>query len=499
MGSQIRPWRYTPGQTLGVRWASLPPDQQYTMLRAYYAGNALYSQVSDALRQQSPALWQESLRPLRNPTFRVVESYVATLWPGPLATALTIETDNDRIADPIRQVWGWSNWASQKQVAARWVARDGDLFVKVAQRTNAAGRPDRVYFQLIDAACVSDFDTDERGYLTYVRFDVPQTERDGDEVKDYAHVEIWTKESVRIWRQRDRGWQQDTRYLGTPDEEYPLSAFGIDFVPVVHIQFRDVGEPRGQAAIVPVIDKIDEANRQATRLHQMLYRHNNALWALQANQVTPDGRPAPPPTLGGEDDGTLTLGGDQMVRLPGNSSLAPMVPNINYDAALNVLNAQLTELEHDLPELAYSRIRELGAMSGVAIRLLLTDFIDRVNEVRGNAYDGLARANQMALTIGANAGLFRDLGGDFASGAFDHTFSGPPVIPESDLETAQARLTRAQAMQVEATAGVSFERVLLDSGYEIAEAKQMATDKDRRAAEMATAMTRRQPDGGATG
>lgn len=503
MQGQVRPWRATPGQTLGVRWAALEPRAQYELLRAYHDSNDLYRAVSDALRSQSPALWQEALRPLRNPTFRVCSAYVSTLWPGPLDKALAIRTDNERIKPAIEQVWSWSNWASQKQVAARWLARDGDLFLKVAQRTDGTGRPTRIYFQLIDATCVSDFDTDERGYLTYVRFDVPQTERVGDKTRDSTHVEIWDKERVRIWRRYD-SWWRDPEYLGTPDDEIPLRAFGIDFVPVVHVQFRDVGEPRGQAAITPVIDKIDEANRQATRLHQMLFRHNNALWALEANAIMPDGRPVPPPILDGETDGTLTLGGDMLVSLPGTSRLVPMVPSINYDAALSVLKAQLDEIEHDLPELAYSRVRELGAMSGVAIRLLLTDFIDRVTEVRGNAYDGLARANAMALTIGANAGLFRDLGGRYEDGAFDHTFDGPPVVKEADLETAQARLTRAQAIKAETDAGVSLERALLDSGYAKSDVAEMIAAKERRTAEMMATMASRpavpaQPFGGQQG
>jgi hypothetical protein len=491
MQGQVRPWRATPGQTLGVRWQALEPEQQYAMLRAYYGSNNLYSAVSEALRTLSPQSWQEALRPLRNPTFRVVESYVATVWPGPLDRALEIETENEAIKAPIQQLWTWSNWASQKQVAIRWLSRDGDLFIKVSTREDAAGRPVRVYLQLIDAAYVTEFDTDERGYLTYLRLDIPQTRREGDETDDWIHTEIWDKATDTYRRWERRKWLGlDLLALGTPTEERPLSSFGIDFLPFVHAQFRDVGEARGQAAIVPVIDKIDESNRQATRLHQMLYRHGNALWALQANQVTPDGRPAPPPTLEGEDDGTLTLGGDQMVRLPGNSTLAPLVPNINYDAALNVLNAQLSELEHDLPELAYSRIRELGAMSGVAIKLLLTDFIDRVTEVRGNAYDALVRANQMALTIGAAAGLFRGLG-TYESGALDHRFVGPPVIEEADLETAQARLTKAQAIKAETDAGISLERALLDSGYDQQSVDEMVAEKEKRAAEMMASLAAR--------
>lgn len=498
MSGQVRPWRATPGQTLGVRWAALEPAEQYAMLRAYYNSNGLYQEVAEALRTYSPQLWDAALRPLRNPTFRVVEAYASTVAHGPLDVALPIVSDNEAIKEPIKQVWAWSNWQSQKQVAVRWLARDGDLFVKVATRTDPAGRPIRVYFQLIDAAHVTEFDTDERGFLTYLRLDLPQTRRVGDETEEWVHTEIWDKatETYRLW-ERQRWLGLDLTALGTPTREEPLAAFGIDFLPFVHIMFRDVGEPLGHAAITPAIDMIDEANRVATRLHQILYRHNKPLWAVHGSGNAPDGRPLPPPPIGGaatgDSDGVITLGDDQMIGLPGTAQMTPLVPALNYGAHLDALRDMVAEIERALPASVYSRIRELSAMSGVAIRFLLTDFIDSVIEVRGNLYDGLARLDAMALTIGANARLsqFANLGGTFESGAFEHSFDGPDIVPLSEGETQQARLVRAQAIKAETDAGVSLERALLDSGYEEPEVKAMVAEHDRRAAEMAASLAAR--------
>jgi hypothetical protein len=132
--------------------------------------------------------------------------------------------------------------------------------------------------------------------------------------------------------------------------------------------------------------------------------------------------------------------------LPGMAKLESLVPNINYEAALKILQDDMMELERDLPELAYARISEQGGgdLSGRAIRFMLTPAIDRALEARGNAEAALVRANQMALTIGAAAGLFRGVG-TYDAGDFDHSFAARPVITVSEEEEAAALLARAQA------------------------------------------------------
>jgi hypothetical protein len=75
---------------------------------------------------------------------------------------------------------------------------------------------------------------------------------------------------------------------------------------------------------------------------------------------------------------------------------------------------------------------------------MLTAAIDRVIEARANAEDALVRADQMALTLGKNAGLF-NLSGDYESGAFNHAIEEREIIPITGLEAAQAERAEAQA------------------------------------------------------
>lgn len=450
--------------------AALPPigrpqalraTELYRVLRAYYQNNALYDVISDVLRRQG--VWREALKPLRNPTYRVVEFYAGHLWPGTLPSALPILTDKPDIIDPIQQIWQWSNWAGNKQVAARHQALYGDMFLKVAQSDDRK----RVYIQTIEPEHVTDFSVDERDFITYIRFDVPMLRRAADgSTQSYLHTEEWSKDTglYRLWESPTMATTYmiaDTAELGTPARTIEIETMGINFVPVAHAKFADIGEDRGMGAVVPAIDKIDEANRQATRLAQLLFRNNNATWALRANAMGGDNRPLPAPQIKEtdattDDDGTIQLGDERLLRLPGMSSLESMVPNINYDAALHVLQDHMVELEQDLPELIMYRISEMGSnLSGRAVRMMLAPAVARLQEARGNGESALIRAHQMALTMGTREGLW-DVG-TYENGDLDHRFEERDVLPNDELERAQTQQAEGTAVAQLVLAGIPVE------------------------------------------
>ena len=279
------------------------PIALYDLLDAYYRNSALYDARSSILKENRIA--HEALKGLRTPAYRVVEFYAAHLWPGALPDALPIEPDpkikkSDKLTAAIEQVWQWSNWGSQKQVVARSYANLGDWFSKVATRDDASGKPQRVYMQDINPRHVVDFDVDERGYLVYIRIEVPMQRRDPDGTpRGYTHVEEWYKaqDSFKVW---EINQAQDASILGTPKLDLSMTGdFGIDFVPVVHAKFKDIGDERGVGAFAHALDKIDEANRLATRLHQMLFRYGKADMVLEGQGRDTQGRSLPPPNLNG--------------------------------------------------------------------------------------------------------------------------------------------------------------------------------------------------------
>jgi hypothetical protein len=323
-------------------------------------------------------------------------------------------------------------------------------------------RPDksRVYFQRLSPDLVTDFDLDERGFIEWIRIDVPRCERQSDgKLREFIHVTVWSKadQNYRRWEwDREKGLlpdPDDLSRLGEPVEEAPLSQFGIDFVPIVHAPFRAVDDDdRGEAAVWPVIEKLDEANKIATRLHQMLYRHNKPLWALvgtgrsQANAGS-----TPRASFGGRNTGdavnvggVVTLGDDATLELPPDWDIKPIVADLNYQAHLAALQAMQEEIGRDLPEESYYELRSLANESGVALRYKLMPATDRLLEGRANIEAMLARANAMGLTLLREAGLIQDVG-SFDAGDFEHEFEPRDVIPLSGLEEGQEEQQRATA------------------------------------------------------
>jgi hypothetical protein len=414
-----------------------PWRDQYTYLRAYYWNNGLYEVLRKTLTDLR--IPTRDIKGLRNPVFRVVEFYATKLWPGSLPAALPVITTNKALVPAIEQLWTWSNWGTEKQTMARWFPMLGDAFIKcnVTQKQDGASM---VWMQNIDPEVVTDFRKDQRGFLTYIRLDTPLTQRLRDgQVRRYVRTEIWDKFTWRIYEHSQSIGTEEEKLVGLI-ETGSLADLGIDFVPFVWQPFKSVGDERGACAFVNALDKIDEANLQATRLSEMIFRHNRAIWALLANQVDPTGRPMPAPKLPGvsNDQGqeTLELTDDSILRIPGNGSLHALVAPINYADALSVLNAQMDELREDMPELGYYAMRAAGIDSGRAARILLDDCHERAVEARSMAEAALVRAHQMCFTLGMNTGAFTGLG-TFDAGAFDHSFRERPILPVDEFEEAQ--------------------------------------------------------------
>lgn len=431
-----------------------------------------------------------TLHAIRNPTARTVEFYSAHLWPGTLPHALPIDTENDNLPDAIERVWAWSNWASQKQAVARSFSLLGDWFLKVPQKED--GRP---YLQTLDPAQVVDFDEDERGNISWIRIDVPQRERRADgTIRHYYYVEVWDKGEgrFRVWQTERANVPLDQ--LGTPQEDQDIQSFGIDFVPFVHGQFRDVGQPRGIGAVTLAFRKIVEADLIATALHERLFRYGKADWTISAASVDVVKHERPPDLDINTDNeaDSITLNGETVFRLPAGWSLQSLIANIPYADALSILKDHMAELENDLPELAYYNLRDFGSnISGRAIRLMLSDALSRLMEARGNAETALVKAHKMALTMGQVAGLpdFRDIG-TFENGDFEHEFKHREVIDLPEAEIAETEHNRELAYQLKLKRGYSNRHLMREDGLTDEGIDEMLSEAEAAGAAQGSAVLR---------
>jgi len=458
------------GQLAG---ADAKPAEVYRMLESYYLNNGLYEAVQQNLYENG--IWTPGMKALRNPAKRTVEFHVTHIWPGAIEKALPIVAENQRIIEPLHQVWKWSNWAIKKQLAARWFALYGDWFCKVATSSNAAGKVERVFLQNIKPEVVTDFEQDERGNINFIRIDIPQS--DG-----YMHTEVWSVDSGHQLYVHKLEADRPLDQLGRPVLDVELGHYGIDFVPFVHAPFIDMGGKRGLGVFILALDKIDEANRMCTRLHQLIFRFNKPTMAILAGASDAAGRPLPAPkvepdtegvTVSRSVTGTIVEHDDDIKSFPGHSHMEYLVAPINYEAHLQAINAQMRELEEDLPELTYYRQKELSSTtSGRALRLMLSQAVDRTLEARANIESALVRADEMALTMGVNAGLFKGRHiGTYERGDFTHAFAGREVIPYSVQE-------EADTIASEVGAGVPLVTAARRHGWTEAELKLMEEDQN---------------------
>jgi len=400
----------------------------YDMLYLYYASNGLYSDLQKVKFYLGE--WTEAMKPLYNPANRSVEFFVSHVMPEAFPGDLEIVTENALLRTPLEAIAKWSQFNAKKPVAIRWLAIYGDLFIHPASNTDDT----KTYLQFLKPQNVTSWKEDVRGNVIDIRIDVEIT---GGKM----HTEIWNTEKYWIW-EHHFGRNTPMAHLNGLVESGDLATdFDIDFCPFVHVKFRDVGENRGWGAFTHCLDKVDEGNRMATRLHQMLFRYNKAFWAISANNVDPSGRPLPAPHLGSPRE----IVDDTIFELPGNSTMNSMVPNLQYAQALEVLHSQLAEIEKDLPELRYGNIS--GDLSGRAVRLLLAGAIDRTKEARTNWEQGLIRAFQMALSLRFSAI------GSFDAGELDFTFPERDVLPISVNERAETMKLLTDAGIDAATAG----------------------------------------------
>lgn len=439
----------------------------YAKLWQYYHQNGLYD--PQAALDNYLATWNESMKSLRTCGNRVVEFYVSKLEPGTLPDAMPIVAENESIIEPIQRVWLWSNLGQKKPVVIRMFALLGDIFIQSCVNETRT----RVYQQYHSPEYVTSFEEDDRGNLSYIRLDIPNGKM--------THIEIWDSDGYRVW-ESERGSGTEEKYLGTPDDSGTLAELGIDFLPFAHAKFRDVGQDRGVGCFAHALDKIDEANRMATRLNEMLFRYNKPLWVVSANAMDSTGRPIPAPLV---PSSTTTVNDDTMLSLPGQATLQGLVPDIKYADALAILQDMIHELERDLPEMGYANLKEQANLSGRAVRFMMSDAIDKAEEARGNLEQAMIKADMHSLSLGLVNQIFAGIG-TYAAGDYEHSFSPRQIMPLDDLD-------RAMALQQFTAGGIPLPSAMRMAGFtedQITIALQeKSSESAQRATELGNAMS----------
>ena len=169
----------------------------------------------------------------------------------------------------------------------------------------------------------------------------------------------------------------------------------------------------------------------------MLFRYNKALFVVMANSADAQGRPLPAIQVPGMDT-EIEVEDSDIISLPGQGTMESLVPDIKYADALAILESQMKEIEKDLPELTYTNLKGMTGLSGVAVREMMADAVDKVVEARGNFEAALIKADKQALTMAKFLQLpgFEGIG-NYEAGDFDHRFTEREVLPVGSDEKSQ--------------------------------------------------------------
>lgn len=451
---------------------------------------------------------------LRNVTAALVHFYTFTTWPGQLPDALPIETDGNSdhtqtLTSAIHQVWRWSDWQTKKQLYVKTKARDGDALIQIATRNriNADGQVqvDQVYFNLIDVMFITEMDVDHRGFLTWLRLDIPTSRRlPNGKTEGYVETQVWDKATgtQRVWEHRKFAGAQ-LEDLGDPDRIVTLESMtGTDMIPIVHGKHAEDGSVRGVAAIDHALVKMHEASRMATRLHSMAYQYGEPDMQLVGTAYDPDGRPMSPPRLSLENGGKLSVGRKTFYNPPPGYMVKGVDLSVHFNELLAILQDHMLHIqESDLPQLAYYKLASSSRdLSGEALGHMLKPAVESAIEARSLSEAELVRANQIALTTAIHHGLkgFADQFDmrAYDNGLLDHRFATRDVIPMTARERADVEKLMSEAAVNKQGYGYSDKQLQREAGLTEEEIDRMAAEREATDAERGERLLRMASAGG---
>lgn len=456
---------------------------RYELFWAFY--NALqYSEAVNAMadRYKYAEKLYRNIRAVFSVGFRLGEFWATHLLGGPLdfaagdgvtvPTALPILAESDAVRSGIARLWRDSQWVVEKDSLARQGSIKGDAFIEVVPRFDRR----RLVMRSINPEKVTDLEKDGEGRV--VGCTIWDERRDPDQA-DIAHGHRRKVDYQRTMSIRDDGRLDVYTYRGREPYNWGEGPTGSEsawtleqgFVPLYHIEHRDLGFDFGGSELAGVLGKIAETDGVGSNLIDWTIRALNGprmISGLKAADVRLD-----------LDDRTkmgLYFAQSKDARV--QTMLDPMP--VGEVTALSAM--LLEEILHDHPELAIDKQRASGDMSGKSLREGRKPAETRVKSRRAGYDARMVRAQRDALWMGGELGFpgyeaFSGLDPD--DPALDHQIADRDVFlldPFDRLEEQTGRFTMAQAARA---AGLTIEDALARAGVPPEEAARARAEMQR--------------------
>jgi hypothetical protein len=502
------------------------PGHQHREWGDYFARYARYSTFwahfeNNVYREIH--LWSELLkdtydlyrytRSIFSPAYRLVEFWATHILGGsldPLAgdgvtrpSALPIVTENEAIRAPIAQVWRDSNWQAKKEIWSRFGAAMGDSAVMVVDDPVKQ----KVQFRVVDPRTLRDVSRDNFGNVRAYILEENRPDPESRTVTGPPAYAIYTEacervgESIRYATFRN-GQPYDWRAYEEGDPRSgTLTQWTEDygFVPLVFVQHRDVGQGWGWSELQPSLSKLHEVDDVASKLNDWIRVTVDCPWLMTG--CVPPGQSAllgvPASTeLVISDEGDTPKGRDRIPTIYSNdpaSKAQPMIAPLDVAAVSAHIGSLLQELHADHPELLAD---DAGPnASGIARKVAREKVEATVVQRRSGYDDAMVRANQMAISIGAQKGYPGFEGftvESYSRGDLEHSV-GQREVFAVDVEAKIAEsLARATVVKTLTDAGVSKESAMRQAGWSDEEIQAETAAMDRQDTRALAAIQARQ-------
>ena len=344
----------------------------------------------------------------------------------------------------INRLWEWSDFQQEKYLLCRYGACCGDAFLKVVDNRAWELNPDPdpeapVRLNVLPPDAVAPrYDPHDRKRMLACKIEYVH----GRDI----HKEVITPEEILLYDERD------------PDRVVATYPNPLGFIPIVHIRNLDIGEEFGLCSFHNLLPTVDALNEIASFMIEIVKLYADPViigrgmerGSLRKQTVDADGRPVATVWWVPTPEGSF-----EFLEWRGN------LPDV-----LAFLDRIQAVIERSTPELTLSGLQDRSDISGYSISLHLIELVRKVEEMRGNYFTALERANRMALRILAMQGK-----GEFAD--MSHRIIADPVLPVDDERQLRVLQMENQVLRIKSRATVAAER-----GVEEVDAELRKADAD---------------------
>ncbi len=431
----------------------------YKIWWAYFENN-IYNSTDDGGYREIINTWLGSaksgnLAPIFNPVKRAVRAY-EYVFDGRFGEDIIIdpkvdndETVNEKIIEPIKNIWKWSNINGWKNELLIRTAALGTSCMRIVYRNDGNGK--RIFLVPEHPSIIKYVERDERENITQIVLEYERVEGefldDGDNPRMlHRYVEYMSRE--KFWMTRDGEWWNyiDKKPVNTKEEATIPNRLGI--VPFVLVTQDKIGADFGVPCFYGHERQIDHLNALTAHINQQIRRHVTATWLIEG---------------GGPEPKKIPMG-DQFIwyvqREQGMSSQVSakdLVSKLPLDAAITQQQKILEELTNSLPEMKATDGQFLSHQSGGTVAQLRLPAEQRILNARTNIEAAFVKAQQIALSLGILYNMWelgkgqgtREAADEtYRAGLEDHRFNKRPALPltvADELEKAKAEQARAAA------------------------------------------------------